>query len=127
MKQLHFYKCMVCGNLDLEMFHGGGQRVCCGQDMVELVPNTTDAAQEKHVPVITRDGDTVKVHISTVDHPMQDDHWITMIAVEHGDKYQIHWLNPGEVPEAIFTVPAGEKVTAYEYCNLHGLWSAKEA
>lgn len=126
MAELRFFKCDVCGNVDLELFHGGGQRTCCGQNMVELTANTTDGATEKHVPVITRDGDQVKVHVSTVDHPMLEEHWITLIAVAHGNDYQVHWLNPGEVPEAVFTVPASEKITAYEYCNLHGLWSAEE-
>ena len=46
--------CRVCGNIVMLVHKGGGPLSCCGQPMEELVANTTDAAQEKHVPVIAK-------------------------------------------------------------------------
>ncbi len=94
--------------------------------LVELVPNTTDAAGEKHVPVITADGNMVKVAVGSVAHPMLDAHFITFIVLETTQGYQKKDLKPGEKPEAVFALADGEKaVAAYEYCNLHGLWKAE--
>ena len=94
--------------------------------LVELIPNTTDAAGEKHVPVITVDGSCVKVAVGAVAHPMLDAHFITFIVLETTQGYQKKDLKPGEAPEAVFALAEGEKVVAaYEYCNLHGLWKAE--
>lgn len=126
MKNIRFFKCPVCGAVDAEFFFGGGPRVCCGKPMTELVANTTDAATEKHVPVIERNGDQVTVKISSVEHPMTPEHYIGFIAVVHGTNIQKAALTPDSKPIATFTVPQNEKVIAYEYCNLHGLWSSQE-
>ena len=96
----------------------------------ELVPNTTDAANEKHVPVIDRNGRAVRVHVGSVTHPMMEAHYIMWVAIETklGETmgYQQKWLKPGMVPEALFELAQGEElVAAYEYCNLHGLWKAE--
>ena len=90
----------------------------------ELVPNTTDGAYEKHVPVIEHEMDSVLVKVGSVPHPMMEQHYITMIILETATGYQVKELKPGDAPEASFAVT--ESVTAaYEYCNLHGLWMAK--
>ena len=89
----------------------------------ELIPNTTDAAGEKHVPVITVDGDTVTVKVGSVEHPSLDTHYIEWIVLVTTGGFQIHYLKPGMKPEAVFKVNE-EPVAAYEYCNLHGLWKA---
>lgn len=125
MKDIRFFKCPVCGAVDAEFYFGGGPRACCNKPMTELVANTTDAATEKHVPVIKRDGNTVTVDISTVEHPMIDEHYITFIAIVHGNKIQKAALTPEDKPTATFTVDSNEDITAYEYCNIHGLWSSK--
>ena len=89
----------------------------------ELIPNTTDAAGEKHVPVIEVVGDTVTVKVGSVEHPSLEAHYIEFIALETTNGYQIKNLNPGDKPEADFALLDGEKVVAaYELCNLHGLW-----
>lgn len=94
--------------------------------MTELVPNTTDAAQEKHVPVVEVQGNIVKVSVGSVAHPMLEEHFIQFIILETKQGFQKKDLKPGEKPEALFALADGdEAVAAYEYCNLHGLWKAE--
>ena len=90
----------------------------------ELISNTTDAAGEKHVPVITVDGDTVTVKIGSIEHPSLDAHYIEWIILVTETGFQMKWLKPGMKPEAVFKV-IDKPVAAYEYCNLHGLWKAE--
>jgi superoxide reductase len=122
-EKLQIYKCEVCGNI-IEMLHAGaGQLVCCGQPMKLFRENTVDAAKEKHVPVIEKTAAGIKVKVGSVAHPMEQTHYIEWIEVIADGKAYRKFLNPGEAPEAIFEIKA-EKVTAREYCNLHGLWQA---
>ncbi len=122
-EKLQIYKCEVCGNI-VEMLHAGaGQMVCCGQPMKLFKENTTDAAKEKHVPVIEKTAAGFKVKVGSVAHPMEETHYIEWIEVIADGKAYRKFLNPGEAPEATFELKA-EKVTAREYCNLHGLWKA---
>lgn len=117
------YKCAVCGNI-VEMMHvGGGELVCCGQPMNKLDANSVDAAKEKHVPVIEKTANGYKVTIGSVEHPMEEKHYIEWIELIADGKSYIQFLNPGEKPVAEFCVTAST-VTAREYCNLHGLWKA---
>ena len=90
----------------------------------ELTPNTTDGAYEKHIPVISHQGETVTVRVGSVPHPMLDAHYITLIVLETATGHQVHHLKPGEAPEADFAVTE-PVIAAYEYCNLHGLWKAE--
>ena len=122
-EKLQIYKCEVCGNI-VEMLHAGaGQMVCCGQPMKLFKENTVDAAKEKHVPVIEKTAAGFKVKVGSVAHPMEEKHYIEWIEVIADGKAYRKFLNPGEAPEATFEIKA-EKVTAREYCNLHGLWKA---
>ena len=94
--------------------------------MQELVANTTDAAQEKHVPVIAKNGDAVEVSVGSAAHPMADVHWIEFVALETSRGMQMRALHPGEEPRAEFCLaPDEELLAAYAYCNLHGLWKAE--
>ena len=90
----------------------------------ELIANTVDAALEKHVPVITVDGETVKVAVGSVEHPSLPAHYIEFIVLVTETGMQMRWLKPGDKPEATFKV-TDKPVAAYEYCNLHGLWKAE--
>ena len=118
------YVCELCGNI-IEVLEGAdGTLVCCGQDMIRLKENSTDAAQEKHVPVVTINGTTATVHVGSVAHPMEAKHHIAWIELQQGNKVQRVYLQPGEAPQAVFAVEAGVPVTVREYCNLHGLWKA---
>jgi len=120
-ERLEIYKCEVCGNI-VEMVHAGaGELVCCGQPMKLFTENSVDAAKEKHVPVIEKVDNGYKVTVGSVPHPMEDKHYIEWIELVAGDKAYRQFLKPGDAPEAFFSVDAG-KVTAREYCNLHGLW-----
>ena len=122
---MKFYRCAHCGNIVAYIHDSGVRAVCCGEEMKELVPNTTDAAGEKHVPVIAVDGQTVTVTVGSVEHPMLDAHYIEWIMLETKQGRQRKALKPGEKPAAVFAlVPGDEVIAAYEYCNLHGLWKA---
>lgn len=92
----------------------------------ELVANTSDGAQEKHVPVIEAAGDIVTVKVGSAEHPSLEQHYIEFIVLETTAGIQTKWLKPGNTPEATFKLASGvSTVAAYEYCNLHGLWTAK--
>ena len=95
----------------LELF-GAGSSV---ENLRSLKANTTDAAVEKHVPVVTQDGNKITVAVSSVEHPMLPEHYIMGVYIET------------KKPEAVFTLADGDEfVAAYEYCNLHGLWKSNE-
>jgi superoxide reductase len=121
-EKLQIYKCEICGNI-VEMLHAGeGELVCCGAPMKLFQENTVDAAKEKHIPVIEKIEGGFRVKVGSVAHPMEDKHYIEWIEVitEDGKVYR-QFLHPGEKPEAVFKIDAS-KITAREYCNLHGLW-----
>lgn len=122
-KEQVLYKCETCGNIVSVLNAGAGELACCGKPMTELVPNSTDAAKEKHAPVVEKTEDGFKITVGAVVHPMADDHyiqWITFIAND-GTLFE-KLLHPGDAPELIIKTTATDGV-AYEYCNKHGLWS----
>ena len=122
-EQLQVYKCEACGNI-VEVLHGGeGELVCCGKPMVLIKENTVDAAKEKHVPVIEKVEGGYKVKVGSVPHPMEEKHYIEWVELIADGKAYRQFLKPGQMPEAIFKIDAA-KVSAREYCNLHGLWKA---
>ncbi|MDR1488089.1 MAG: desulfoferrodoxin [Deltaproteobacteria bacterium] len=116
-------KCNVCGQIVGVLNPGGGELACCGSPMKLLTENTTDAAKEKHVPVITKVDGGFKVSVGSVAHPMEEKHSIQWIELQAGGITQVKHLKPGEAPEATFKAPDGPAV-AREFCNLHGLWKA---
>ncbi len=119
-----FYFCIHCGNLFGAIVDSGVTPVCCGESMQKLKPNSTDAAGEKHVPLITRNGNRVTVQVGEVAHPMEEKHYITWICLTQNSKTQRVALQPGDAPKAEFIVDhEQDPVTVYEYCNLHGLWT----
>jgi superoxide reductase len=85
--------------------------------------NTTDAAKEKHVPVVEKTKDGFKVKVGSVAHPMEEKHYIEWIEIIADGKAYRQFLNPGDAPEAFFKIDA-KQVIAREYCNIHGLWKA---
>ncbi|MCK4486319.1 MAG: desulfoferrodoxin [Desulfobacterales bacterium] len=123
-ERLQVYKCEVCGNI-VEMLHAGkGELVCCKQPMKLFVENTVDAAKEKHVPVVEKTAEGIKVKVGSVPHPMEEKHYIEWIEIIADGKAYRQFLKPRDVPEAVFNIEA-EQVTVREYCNLHGLWKGK--
>ncbi len=122
-ERLQIYKCEICGNM-VEVVHAAaGTLVCCGQNMTLLKEGTTDAAVEKHVPAVEKVAEGFKVRVGEVAHPMEEKHYIEFIELIVDGKVCRRYLNPGELPEAIFNIKA-ESAVAREYCNLHGLWKA---
>ena len=118
---MKFYKASN-GTVLAELFGDGGA-ACGGSPMQELLANTTDAAQEKHVPAVNYSDGKLQVQVGSVAHPMAEEHYIVFIAAEFGDQAVRKNLKPGEKPEAAFCIGAYHgPVTVYEYCNLHGLW-----
>ncbi len=117
------YKCGSCGNMVAVVHAGGGELICCGKPMDLMKENTVDAAKEKHVPVVKKTANGWKVEVGSVAHPMEEKHYIEWIELVADGKSYRALLKPGMAPEAEFCVKA-DKVTAREYCNLHGLWKA---
>ena len=119
-------KCPICGDI-VEMIEDKGVPVmCCGKPMVELNANTTDGAVEKHVPVVEINGDILTVKVGSVEHPMLEEHYITMVLVEFDNRVLRVNLKPNEKPEAVFALNGYKgNVNVYEYCNLHGLWKTE--
>ena len=118
-----FYKCNHCGNVIEKVVDSKVPVVCCGEKMVELVPNTVDASNEKHVPVVTRlDDCRIKVEVGSVAHPMTPEHHIAFIYVETENGGSFIHLKGKPTPEAEFCCCKDKPVAVYEYCNLHGLW-----
>ncbi len=120
-----YYVCKHCGNVVEKLNDTGVAVVCCGEDMAVLTANTTDAAQEKHVPVFTREGDKISVQVGSVPHPMLPEHHIGWIWLQTKLGGQRRCLEPGNEPKAEFVLaPGDEPVAVFEWCNLHGLWKA---
>ena len=117
-----FFKCNHCGNMIGLIENNGAPLVCCGEKMMELIPNTVDASKEKHLPVVTVSGNTISVEVGSVPHPMTDEHHITFIYVETKRGGQRKCLKAGEVPMLKFSIIDDIALAVYAYCNLHGLW-----
>jgi len=120
-----FYICEHCGKIVALVKESGVPVMCCGQKMKELIPGTTDAAVEKHVPVYTVENNIVKVKVGEIAHPILEEHFIEWISIQTKQGNQRKALHPGEQPEICFALCEGDAVEAvYAYCNLHGLWKA---
>lgn len=118
-----FFICEKCGNIIAMVKSTGVPVMCCGQKMTELIPGTTDASVEKHVPEYTVENGKVQVVVGAVEHPMVEEHFIEWISVQTNKGNQRKELSPNEAPKACFSLCEGEEVEAvYAYCNLHGLW-----
>ena len=119
------YKCKKCGNMMAVIENHGCVPSCCGEPMELLKANTTDAAAEKHVPVVQADGATVTVKVGSAPHPMTEAHYITWIMINTEKGRQRKRLAPADAPEATFKLTDDDKLLSAEaYCNLHGLWSS---
>lgn len=124
-QRLEVYKCEVCGNI-VEVNHASvGTLSCCNQDMTMQEEKTADQTTEKHVPIIEKTENGVKVTVGSTAHPMAEEHFIEWIEVVNGDYIQRKYLKPGDPPEAEFFVPFSDTLIAREYCNVHGNWSTK--
>ena len=119
--QREVYRCDVCGNVVEVEYAGKGELVCCGQPMRSMKANTTDAAKEKHVPLIEKVDGGVLVKVGSIPHPMEEKHYIVYVEICADGIIMRKYLKPGSAPEAFFRTDA-KNIQAWEYCNLHGLW-----
>ncbi len=120
--RLEIYKCSVCGIVAEVLDGGAGEMSCCGQPMKRFQENTVDAAKEKHVPVIERTESGYAVTVGSVEHPMEEKHYIQWIELVADGTIHRQFLEPGQAPRAVFNVPQASTVYAREFCNIHGLW-----
>lgn len=125
MKDSKFYICPDCGMIIDTIHNSGIAPSCCGMKMDCLLPNTVEASGEKHIPAVSVGDGVVTVNVGTVNHPMQDAHYIEWVQLntEHG--MQRRYLNPGEAPSVVFHLGGEKPVSVYAYCNLHGLWKTE--
>ncbi|MCI8410081.1 MAG: desulfoferrodoxin [Lachnospiraceae bacterium] len=120
-----FYICEHCGNIVTMVKDVGVPVMCCGEKIKEMKPGTTDAAQEKHVPKYKVEGNLVKVSVGSVEHPMQEEHYIEWVSLQTKQGVQCKVLQKEGKPEVCFALCDGDEVeSVYAYCNLHGLWKA---
>jgi len=119
------YKCEICGNIIEVLHEGANSLVCCGQPMELLKENTIDASKEKHVPVVEKTNNIIKVKVGSVEHPMLPEHYIRWIELIADNISYKKFLNPGDKPEAELCInPNTHHIIAREHCNLHGLWKS---
>lgn len=122
-QRLQVLKCDKCGNIVMVFHAGTGNLWCCKEPMKVLTENTTDAAVEKHVPVIERTAEGVKVKVGGIPHPMESAHYIEWVELLTDNRMYCQFLEPGSPPEAVFPAAADSAaLTAREYCNMHGYW-----
>ncbi|MDD5529465.1 MAG: desulfoferrodoxin [bacterium] len=122
-ERLQTYKCSVCGNI-VEVLHvGGGILVCCGKPMELLKEKTEDVGKEKHIPVVEKSGNTIKVKVGSIPHPMEEKHYIEWVELVTGEGTLLKFLKPGDKPEVEFNTNS-DSILARVYCNVHGFWKS---
>ncbi|MDO4977026.1 MAG: desulfoferrodoxin family protein [Eubacteriales bacterium] len=123
---MKFYICKHCGNIIEKINDSGAPVSCCGEQMTELIPGTSDGASEKHVPIFDINENAITVKVGTLKHPMEEVHYIEWLEIETEKGVQRKYLKPGEEPQATFLLTEDDTlVSIYAYCNLHGLWKAE--
>ena len=123
--EMKFYRCAHCGQIVAIVKSKGVPIMCCGEKMQEIIPGTTEAATEKHIPVFTVEDNKVLVTVGEVEHPMLEEHYIEWISIQTKFGNQRKALKPGDEPKTCFALCEGDEVEAvYAYCNLHSLWKA---
>jgi superoxide reductase len=124
-KLKEIYRCRHCGNIVEVLHEGGGTLVCCGEPMQLLDEKTAkEEGKEKHVPIIEKTADGVKVKVGSVEHPMTKEHYIEWIDVIDKGKSCKKFLKPGDSPEAKPKAEVSKNAIVKAYCNLHGLWKS---
>ena len=120
-----FYICEHCGNIIGVIHNAGVPMMCCGQKMTKLEAGVVEASHEKHIPVVTVEGNTVRVNVGSVTHPMSEEHHIAWVYLQTNRGGQRKCLDVTGAPEVTFALADETPVAVYAYCNLHGLWMAE--
>jgi len=119
---MNIYYCKHCKRI-CYTYPKDSTLVCCNDEMTLLQPKTSEAGNEKHLPVVKRlENGVLSVEIGSIPHPMLEEHFIQWVFIEQGDRYYTKTFQPGEEPKALFNVDPDVPVKVYEFCNLHGLW-----
>ena len=117
-----FYICEHCGNIVGMIHNSGVPMMCCGQKMTKLEAGVVEASHEKHIPVVAVEGNTVRVNVGSVTHPMSEEHHIAWVYLQTNRGGQRKCLDVTGAPEVTFAFADETPVAVYAYCNLHGLW-----
>ena len=120
-----FYICEKCGNIVGIINNSGVPMMCCGQKMTKLEAGVVEASHEKHIPVVAVEGNTVRVNVGSVTHPMSEEHHIAWVYLQTNRGGQRKCLDVNGAPEVVFALADETPVAVYAYCNLHGLWKAE--
>ena len=124
MKNSKIYYCRECGCILDPIGKECDDTTCCGKNMEELLPGTSDGAKEKHVPKVSYDGKSVTVDVGEVSHPMTREHLIEWIYLKTDKGRYIRYLTADEHPAFTFTLTDERPIEASAFCNKHGLWRA---
>lgn len=119
------YRCEVCGNIVEVVNEGATSLVCCGEPMIKLEAKTEDQGREKHVPVVEETDSSIKVKVGSIEHPMEDKHYIKFIEILLKDRIIRKELKPGQAPEAKYCATKSDVIEVREFCSIHGLWKNK--
>lgn len=122
MRIRELFRCEICENVVELLYPGAPSLVCCGQPMDKLEAKTEDEGQEKHVPVVAKTGEGIRVKVGSNEHPMTDKHYVVFIEVLTEDKVYRAELKPDQKPEAVFPVKEEDVLETREFCNVHMLW-----
>ena len=125
MSETKFFICNHCKNIIGMIESSGVPVVCCGEKMAELKAGAVEASREKHIPVVTVEGNTVEVCVGSVTHPMAEEHYISWVYLKTDKGGQRKCLKPGDAPTVKFALAEEKPIAVYAYCNLHGLWVAE--
>lgn len=125
MCEIRFYVCEHCGNIIGVIHDAGVPMMCCGKKMTKLEAGVVEASHEKHIPVVERDGNIIKVTIGSVEHPMLEEHHIAWVYLQTNRGGQRKCLAIGSEPCVSFALCDEEPVAVFAYCNLHGLWKTE--
>jgi superoxide reductase len=120
------YRCNVCGNIVTLLCTGPGNLVCCDVPMELMEAKKGDLGPEKHIPIIERSDNGVKVKVGEVPHPMVEDHYIQWVELSADNQVYIQFLGPDDQPEAEFPVNLDQEKDpkSRSYCNIHGFWKS---
>ena len=119
------YRCEVCGNIVEVVNEGATSLVCCGEPMIKLEAKTEDQGREKHVPVVEETDSGIKVKVGSIEHPMEDKHYIKFIEILLKDRIIRKELKPGQAPEVKYCATKSDVIEVREFCSIHGLWKNK--
>ncbi|HUU75817.1 MAG TPA: desulfoferrodoxin [Methanoregulaceae archaeon] len=122
---LELYKCENCGKIVLVVQDGEGNLDCCQQPMVRIAEKTDDAGMEKHVPVIEKTANGIRIKVGAVPHPMEKEHYIKWIEVMGDTFLNTATLQPGDKTEMEFCVDFAHVQKVRIFCNVHGFWKNK--